>query len=73
MKSGTTIKTKLMEERMLGLGLLEMDSSELMLRGGASSAIEGIVNKIRYVINFIADYIPKLVKGFVAGYGLKIF
>lgn len=60
---------------MLGLGLLEMDSSDLLLlRGGAtSSTFETIVTKVRYVINFIADYVPKLVKGFVDGYAVTIF
>ncbi len=64
-----------MEEKMLGLGLLEMNSSELLLRGGASasSTFETIVTKVKNVINFIADYVPKLVKGFLDGYSVTIF
>lgn len=59
---------------MLERGLREMDSSELCLRGGASSSLLGeIFTKAKSIINFIADYIPKLVKGFIEGFALKIF
>lgn len=54
-------------------GLLEMTSSELCLRGGASKALETIFTKVRYVINFIADYVPKFLKGISDGFGLSIF
>ncbi len=64
------IKAKEMEEKMLGLGLLEMDSSELQIRGGSS--FDTIVTKVKYVINFIADYIPKVIKGFADGFAVKI-
>ena len=74
-KPGKKLKSnKPMEEKMFGLGLMEMDSSELLIRGGASpSTFENIVTKVRYVINFIADYVPKLVKGFIDGYSVTIF
>ena len=62
-----------MEEKMLkDSGLLEMTSSELYLRGGAS-ALETIFSKIKYVVNFIADYVPKFLKGIADGFGVKIF
>ena len=63
-----------MEEKMLlETGLREMHSSELVLRGGASSLLSEIFNKAKAMINFIADYIPKLVKGFIEGFSLRIF
>ena len=54
-------------------GLLEMTSSELYLRGGASKSLETIFTKIKYVINFIADYVPKFLKGLSDGFGVSIF
>lgn len=54
-------------------GLLEMTSSELQIRGGASSALENIFSKVKAVVNFIADYVPKFLKGFAAGFSLDIF
>ena len=63
-----------MEEKMLkDSGLLEMTSSELYLRGGASKALETIFTKIKYVVNFIADYVPKFLQGIVDGCGVRIF
>lgn len=64
-----------MEELMsLDTGLREMHSSELCLRGGASgSLLNEIFSKAKSLINFIADYIPKIVKGFIEGFALKIF
>lgn len=53
-------------------GLLEMTSSELYLRGGASKAFETVITKIRYVINFIADYVPKFLKGLMDGFAVSI-
>ena len=50
-----------------------MHSSELVLRGGASSLLNEIFTKAKALINFIADYIPKLVKGFIEGFSLRIF
>ena len=50
-----------------------MHSSELILRGGASGIWADVFTKAKSLINFIADYIPKLVKGFVDGFALKIF
>ncbi len=64
-----------MEELMLlETGLREMHSSELCLRGGASgSLLNEIFTKAKALINFIADYIPKIVKGFIEGFSLRIF
>ena len=63
-----------MEEKLLlETGLREMHSSELVLRGGASSLLNEIFTKAKALINFIADYIPKLVKGFIEGFSLRIF
>lgn len=61
------------ENLLLETGLREMDSSELILRGGASGIWADIFSKAKSLINFIADYIPKLIKGFVDGFSLKIF
>lgn len=58
---------------MKGSGLLEMTSSELQVRGGASPTLENIFTKVKNIVNFIADYVPKFVKGFVSGYSLNIF
>ena len=63
-----------MEEKLLlETGWREMDSSELILRGGASGIWADVFAKAKSLINFIADYIPKLVKGFLEGFALKIF
>lgn len=61
------------ENLLLETGLREMDSSELILRGGASGIWTDVFTKAKSLINFIADYIPKLVKGFIDGFSLKIF
>lgn len=65
-----------MEERLnlKGSGLIEVSSSELVeVRGGASAILEDIFTKIKYVVNFIADYVPKFLKGFAAGFSTRIF
>ena len=63
-----------MEEKLLlETGWREMDSSELILRGGASGVWADVFAKAKSLINFIADYIPKLVRGFLDGFALKIF
>lgn len=73
-KPGKKLKSnKPMEEKMFGLGLMEMDSSELLLRGGTSAALESAFTKAKNLINFIADYVPKILKGFVAGFAITIF
>jgi len=49
-------------------------SSELQTRGGASKGWLNIVDKIRNIIDFIGDYIPKLIQGFTDGFlGVKLF
>lgn len=46
-----------------------MDSSELqLLRGGADVTISDIIDKIRNVFNFLADYLPKLLQGIKDGF-----
>lgn len=59
-----------MEEKMMkAWGFREMNSSELQLRGGASgNFFTGVVEKVRDVIDFIADYLPKLLEGFKDGF-----
>lgn len=57
------------EVKMRDLGLCEMDSSELqLLRGGADVTISDIIDKIRNVFNFLADYLPKLLQGIKDGF-----
>lgn len=53
--------------------MLEMTSSELQIRGGASSTLDTIFSKVKAVVNFIADYVPKFIKGFAVGFSLNIF
>lgn len=59
-----------MEEKMMkAWGFREMNSSELQLRGGASgNFFTGVVEKVRDVINFIADYLPNLLAGIKDGF-----
>ena len=59
-----------MEEKMMkAWGFREMNSSELQLRGGASGKLlNGIVEKVRDVIDFIADYLPRLLAGIKDGF-----
>lgn len=56
-------------------GLREINSSELQIRGGAKKVTwTDIFDKIRNIIDFIGDYIPKLIKGFSDGFlGVKLF
>lgn len=58
---------------MILKGLREVNSSELMLIGGATktSAWTKIVEKIRSFFDFLADYIPQIVQGFVDGFAGK--
>lgn len=58
------------------LGLCRMDSSELtLIRGGAAKTTwSNIFEKIRNLVDFIGDYIPKLIQGFTDGLlGVKLF
>ena len=59
-----------MEETTLyGRGLRELRSSELLMRGGADkSMIASIFEKIRNLIDTIADYLPNLLKGLKDGF-----
>ena len=58
-----------MEEKLLfERGLRELHSSELQLRGGAAKdVIVAIFEKIRNLIDTIADYRPNLLKGIADG------
>lgn len=58
-----------MEETiMIGRGLRELHSSELLLRGGGSNFFTNIFEKIRNLIDTIADYLPNFLKGFKDGF-----
>jgi len=58
-----------MEEKMKVMGLREMNSSELQMMGGVALTVwSDVFGKIKAAINFIADYIPKIVKGFKDGF-----
>lgn len=56
---------------MKGLGFGEITSSELQIRGGASALWQKIVDKVRNMIDFISDYVPKLIEGFRDGFEAK--
>ena len=59
------MEEKLLQER----GLRELNSSELQMRGGAGkSTLANIFEKIRNLIDTIADYLPNLIKGFKDGF-----
>jgi len=58
-----------MEEKlMIERGLRDLNSSELQMRGGtAKNVIATIFEKIRNLIDTIADYLPNLLKGIKDG------
>ena len=56
------------EKTMYGRGLRELNSSELQVRGGASGVLAGIFEKIRNLIDTIADYLPNFLKGLKDGF-----
>ena len=60
-----------MEETLRKWGLCEItDSSELQVMGGAAgsdSAFAKIFEKFRNLVDFLSDYIPKLLEGFKDG------
>jgi hypothetical protein len=59
-----------MEETLLyGRGWRELTSSELQIRGGADKNIfVKVFEKIRNLIDTIADYLPNLLKGIKDGF-----
>ena len=59
-----------MEETLLyGRGWRELTSSELQIRGGADKNIfVKVFEKIRNLIDMIADYLPNLLKGIKDGF-----
>lgn len=56
------------EKRLKELGLREMTSIELQSAGGATVSAAALFEKVRAIINFIGDYLPKLLKGIVDGW-----
>ncbi len=60
-----------MEETLRKWGLCEIiDSSELQVMGGAAasdSIFTKIFEKFRNLVDFLSDYIPKLLEGFKDG------
>ncbi|HOG41160.1 MAG TPA: hypothetical protein PK979_04125 [Bacteroidales bacterium] len=56
------------EKRLKELGLREMTSIELQSAGGTTLSAISLFEKVRAIINFIADYLPKLVKGIIDGW-----
>ncbi len=48
-------------------GWSEVHSSELLIRGG-SNVWSDIFGKVKSIINFLADYIPKLFSGILDGF-----
>jgi len=62
------------EKKLLGLGFEAMSSSTLLsVRGGTSDFWSNLFTRLKAMINFIADYVPKFLKGFGEGFGLTIF
>ena len=53
---------------MYGRGLRELHSSELLLRGGGSGVFANIFEKIRNLIDTIADYLPNFLRGIKDGF-----
>lgn len=56
------------ETLLLGRGLRELNSSELLVWGGASNFFTNIFEKVRNLIDTIADYLPNFLKGFKDGF-----
>lgn len=53
---------------MYGRGLRELHSSELQVRGGAGKVLTAVFEKIRNLIDTIADYLPNFLKGLKDGF-----
>ncbi len=53
---------------MYGRGLRELNSSELLMRGGGSGVFANIFEKIRNLIDTIADYLPNFLRGIKDGF-----
>ncbi len=56
------------EKRLKALGLREMTSMELQSAGGTTLSAASLFEKVRAIINFIGDYLPKLLKGILDGW-----
>ncbi|HKM12489.1 MAG TPA: hypothetical protein PL115_01055 [Bacteroidales bacterium] len=56
------------EKRLKALGLREMTSIELQSAGGATVSAASLFDKVRAIINFIGDYLPKLLRGIIDGW-----
>ena len=61
------------EQRFCGSVLEGLDSSELCICGGigAEFNLGNIVALIRKIVDFLDDYIPRLLEGFKDGYNLN--
>ncbi|MBO6081953.1 MAG: hypothetical protein J6P46_02875 [Bacteroidales bacterium] len=46
----------------------ELHSSELQVRGGAGKVLTAVFEKIRNLIDTIADYLPNFLKGLKDGF-----
>lgn len=64
----TKSKTPMEETITYGKGLREATSSELLVTGGGSGAFANLFEKIRNLIDTIADYLPNFLKGFKDGF-----
>lgn len=53
---------------MYGRGLRELHSSELLIRGGTGKVLASVFEKIRNLIDTIADYLPNFLKGLRDGF-----
>lgn len=53
---------------MYGRGLRELNSSELQMRGGGSGVFANIFEKIRNLIDTLADYLPNFLRGVKDGF-----
>jgi len=53
---------------MKAWGYREITSSELQVRGGADTTFTKVFEKIRNLIDFIGDYLPKLLAGIKDGF-----
>ena len=56
------------ETTMYGRGLRELHSSELQIQGGAGKVLTAVFEKIRNLIDTIADYLPNFLKGLKDGF-----
>ena len=56
------------ENKLFEMGFVEMNSSELQCRGGLTW--DGFMDNVKAVVDFVVNYIPKLISGILTGWGL---